>query len=150
METDILLFFLILMRKVQSELWGKDYFKNNVKYGYKNLATNKCIIMSYLQSRTDIWKFSNPVEYVVDHFFPNRVVTTGIVVGRVFLARDELLWMKELPVSSSPNLVNNRLFQIDKHRPGNVLSTASLRKESGQVAIVGESSHRAVGVNSML
>ncbi|KAL0624629.1 putative uncharacterized protein CCDC28A-AS1 [Plecturocebus cupreus] len=37
----------------------------------------------------------NPFQYQVDELLPNGVVTLGIVIGSIFLACDELLWMEE-------------------------------------------------------
>lgn len=57
------------------------------------------------QSRTEASKFKNedeistyqfpdPVQYKVDEFFPDCVMTTGVVVRGVFFASNQLLWMK--------------------------------------------------------
>lgn len=57
------------------------------------------------QSRTEVSKFKNedeistyqfpdPVQYKVDDFFPDCVMTTGVVVRGVFFASNQLLWMK--------------------------------------------------------
>ncbi len=45
------------------------------------------------------------------------VVAPGIVVGGILLAADELLGVEELAVGPGSNLVHNRRFQVDKHRP---------------------------------
>ena len=35
----------------------------------------------------------------------NRVVATGVIVGCILFARDHLIWMEELAVSASANLI---------------------------------------------
>lgn len=51
------------------------------------------------------YHFANPAEYSVYDLLPNGVVTTGIVVGSILLAADELLRVEEPMVGPSPDLV---------------------------------------------
>ena len=57
------------------------------------------------------------------------IVATGKVVGSILLAADELLWVEELAVGSSPNLINHSGFKINKDSTRDMLSSASLAKE---------------------
>jgi hypothetical protein len=45
-------------------------------------------------------------------------VASGIVVGGILLAGDQLLWVKELTVRSGPHLVHHGWLQVDKDGPG--------------------------------
>ena len=45
-----------------------------------------------------------PVHDEVDNLLADGVVTPGVVVGRVLLARDELLGVEQLPVGASADL----------------------------------------------
>ncbi|KAF4374689.1 hypothetical protein F8388_020210 [Cannabis sativa] len=56
-------------------------------------------------------------------------MATGEVVGSIFFAANELLWMEKLAVCSGPHLVNNCWLQINKHGTWNVLSGASFTEE---------------------
>ena len=47
-----------------------------------------------------LYHFSYSIEYTVANFFSHCVVTPGIVVGRIFLSCNELVWMEQLSVSS--------------------------------------------------
>ena len=55
--------------------------------------------------RTD--HLADPVEDEVDDLLAHRVVTSGVVVGRVLLAADQLLRVEELTVGPRANLVCN-------------------------------------------
>ena len=50
---------------------------------------------------------ADPVEDEVDDLLAHRVVTSGVVVGRVLLAADQLLRVEELTVGPRANLVCN-------------------------------------------
>lgn len=58
-----------------------------------------------LQSGTLVSQLPHAVQYDVDQFLADSVVTTCIVVSRVFFARDELLRVKQLAVRSGTHLV---------------------------------------------
>jgi hypothetical protein len=56
-------------------------------------------------------------------------MTTSVVVGRVFLAVDDLLRVIQVLVWSRADLVANAGFQIDVDGPGNVLARRRFREE---------------------
>jgi hypothetical protein len=58
-----------------------------------------------LETRALIRQLANSVENQVDDLLPDRVVTAGVVVGRVLLSRNELLGVEQLAVGPSPNLI---------------------------------------------
>uniref|UniRef100_A0A0K2SVE1 Putative LOC100382917 [Zea mays] n=1 Tax=Lepeophtheirus salmonis TaxID=72036 RepID=A0A0K2SVE1_LEPSM len=60
-----------------------------------------------LQSRALVSKFADSVKYQIHHFLSNRVMSAGIVVGRVFLPGYHLLGVKQLAVGPSANLINH-------------------------------------------
>ena len=47
----------------------------------------------------------------------NGVVSSGVVVGSILLAGDELLRVEELAVSSSPHLINDSWLKIHENSP---------------------------------
>ena len=51
------------------------------------------------------YQFPDSVKDTVNQFSSNSVVSTGIVVGSVLLASDQLLWVEQLAIDSSANLV---------------------------------------------
>ena len=52
-----------------------------------------------------------PVQHQVNDLLANSVVTTGVVVGGILLARDQLLWVEQLAVRASAYLI---LWKQDK------------------------------------
>ena len=65
-----------------------------------------------LQPGTLVSQLPHAVQYDIDQFLADSVVTTCVVVGRVFFASDELLRVKELTVRSGTHLVC-RQFRVD-------------------------------------
>lgn len=56
-------------------------------------------------------------------------MTTGVVIGSIFLARDQELGVEELAVGAGSDLVDGRGVKIDEESTGNMLSTAGLGEE---------------------
>jgi hypothetical protein len=56
-------------------------------------------------------------------------VATGKVVSCVFLARDELLWVEELAVRASANLINDSGLKVDEDGPRHMLARTGLAEE---------------------
>ena len=52
-------------------------------------------------------QFPDPVEDYVNEFPADCVVTTGVVVGSILLAGDQLLGVEELAVGSGTDLICN-------------------------------------------
>jgi hypothetical protein len=56
-------------------------------------------------------------------------MTSGEVVGGIFLSGDELFGMEELSVSTSSNFIDNSWFEINEDRSGDVFSGTSFREK---------------------
>lgn len=65
-----------------------------------------------LQSGTLVSQLPHAVQYDVDQFLPDSVVTTCVVVGCILFARDELLRVKQLTIRSGTHLVCKQ-FRVD-------------------------------------
>jgi len=63
------------------------------------------------------------------------IVATGKVVGSIFLAADELFWVKELAVSTSPHFINDSGLKVNKHGTRDMLPSTSFT-EKGVEGIV--------------
>jgi len=83
-----------------------------------------------LETGTVVGQFSDTVQNQVDDFFTNGVVTTGIVVGGIFLSGDQLFGVEELTVGTGTDFIDDSGLQINKDGSGNVLAGTSLREES--------------------
>merc|ERR1712109_424568 len=53
-----------------------------------------------LKAATLVSKFANPVQNQVHDFFTNGVMTSSVIIGRILFARNQLLGMKQLAISS--------------------------------------------------
>ena len=82
-----------------------------------------------LETGTVISELSDSVKGKIDDFLTNGVVTSGEVVGGIFLSGDELLGVEELSVGTSSDFIDDSGFKIEEDRSGNVLSGTSLREE---------------------
>ena len=58
-----------------------------------------------LETSALIGQFPDTVEYKVDDLLTDGVVTTGVVVGSIFLSSDELLGVEKLTVGSGTDLI---------------------------------------------
>jgi len=107
-----------------------------------------------LQSGALVRQLADPVQNHVDDLLADGVVTTGIVVGRVLLASDQLLRVEQLTIGPGTDLVHHSGLQIHEHGAGHMLTSSCLAEEGaeGVVAtahgLVG--GHMAIGLDSML
>jgi len=88
-----------------------------------------------LQARAVIRKLAQSIEYKVNNFFTNGVVTTSVVVRGIFLTGDDLFWVEQLTVCTGANFVGYGWFQVNEYASWNVLASASFR-EKGVESIV--------------
>ena len=56
-------------------------------------------------------------------------MTTGVVVGSIFLSADQELWVEELTVFTSADFVNWRWVEINEDGSWDVFATAGLAEE---------------------
>ena len=81
-------------------------------------------------------------------------MSTGEVVGGIFLSRNQLLWMKQLTVYSRAHFVDDSGLQIKEDCPRDMLSSPGLAEESVK-GVVPESDslvswHLAIRLNAVL
>merc|ERR1719273_1367990 len=82
-----------------------------------------------LETSALISELSDSVEAKINDFLTNGVVTTGEVVGGVFLSGDELLWVEELSVGSGSDLIDNGWLKIEENGSWDLLASTSLGEE---------------------
>ena len=107
-----------------------------------------------LESGTLVSELSDSVQAEIDDFLSNGVVSSGEVVGSVFLSGDELLRVEELSVSSSSHFIDHSGFQIEEDASGHVLSGSGFREESVEGIISSSNGlirgHLTIGLDSVL
>jgi len=82
-----------------------------------------------LKTSAVICKLADAVKDKVDNFLTNGVVTTGIVVGGIFLSGNDLLRVVKLTVGSGTDFVTHTWLKIEEHSARHVLSSTSLREK---------------------
>ena len=107
-----------------------------------------------LETGALVSELSDSVEAEVDDFLSNGVVTSGEVVGSVFLSGDELLGVEELSVGSGSDLVDDGGLEIEEDGSGDVLSGSGLGEEGVEGIITATDSlirwHLSIRLNSVL
>jgi len=91
-----------------------------------------------LETSTVVSQLSDSVQAKVNDFLTNGVVSSGEVVGGIFLTGDQLFGVEQLSVGSGSDFVNDGGFQIEEHTSGYVLTGTSFR-EKGVESIISSS-----------
>jgi hypothetical protein len=107
-----------------------------------------------LETGAVVSKLADAIEAEINDFLADGVVTTSVVVGGVFLTRDELLRVEELAVSTSADLVDDGGLEIEHNTAGDMLAGAGFRKERVKCVILDTDGlvggHGTVRLNSVL
>jgi len=107
-----------------------------------------------LKSGTVISELSDAVKDKVDNLLTDGVVTTGVVVGGIFLSRDELLRVVELSVGSGSDFIKRSRLKIDEDGARYVLSSTGLGEEGVEGVITTTDSlvggHLSIRLDSVL
>ena len=82
-----------------------------------------------LETSALVGKFSDSIEAKINDFFTDGVMSSGEVVGGIFLSGDELLWVEELSVGSGSDLIDNGWLEIEEDGSWDVLTSTSLGEE---------------------
>merc|ERR1719362_371683 len=98
-------------------------------------STSGVVDKETLQTSAVVSELAHSVQNKVDNFLANGVVTTGVVIGGVLFARDQLLGVVQLAVGTSADLIDHSRLKVDVHSTGHVLASTSLG-EKGVEGIV--------------
>ena len=83
----------------------------------------------------------------------SSVVSTGILIGSIFLSCDQLLRVEELAVGTSANFINDCGLQVYKHCAGHMIASACLTEEGVEGVISLPNGlviqHLAIGLDAM-
>jgi hypothetical protein len=85
-----------------------------------------------LETSASISNLADSLEGEVYKFLSNSVVSSGVVIGGIFLSRKELVRIEELSVSTVSHFIDDRGFQVDKDGSRDVLSTTGIREEGAK------------------
>jgi len=117
-------------------------------------ATERVEDKESLETGALVSQLADAVQDQVDDFLADGVVATGVVVGGVLLASDQLLGVEQLTVCSGADLIDHGGLQIDEDGTGNVLAGAGLAKEGVEGIITTADGlvrgHLTVGLDAVL
>mmetsp|Transcript_9182 Transcript_9182/g.18520 ORF Transcript_9182/g.18520 Transcript_9182/m.18520 type:complete len:581 (-) Transcript_9182:2-1744(-) len=107
-----------------------------------------------LEACAVVRELANAVEHEVDDLLADSVVAARVIVGGVLLAGDQLLWVVQLAVSASANLIDDGRLEVNEHAAGDMLSRAGLREESVERIVATANGlvrgHLAIGLDAVL
>jgi len=107
-----------------------------------------------LETSALIGELSDSVEAEINDFFTNGVMTSGEVVGGIFLSRDKLLWMEELSVGSGSDLIDDGWLEIEEDGSWDMLASTSLGEEGVEGIVTATNGlvgwHLTIWLNTML
>jgi hypothetical protein len=92
-------------------------------------TANSVVQKEALKTGTVVGQLANAVENQINNLFANSVMTTGEIVGGIFLAGNQLLRVKQLTVRTRANFIDDGWLQIDEDGTGNMLASAGLGEE---------------------
>merc|ERR1740130_1721509 len=69
------------------------------------------------------------VEDQIDNFLSNGVVSASKVIGGIFFASDQLLWMEQLTVGAGARFINHSWLEVNHDATGHMLASACLTEE---------------------
>jgi hypothetical protein len=107
-----------------------------------------------LETSAVIGQLSDTVEGEVDDFLTDGVVTTGVVVGSIFLTGDQLFGVEQLTVGTSTDFIDDGGFQIEEDATGDVLAGTSFGEEGVEGIITTADGlvggHLTIGLDTVL
>ena len=117
-------------------------------------TTSGVVDKEALKTSAVISELADPVEDEVNNLLSDGVVTTGVVVGGIFLSGDQLLRVVELAVGTSANLVNDGWLKVNVDAARDVLSSTSLGEEGVESVVASADGlvgrHLAVRLDTVL
>ena len=107
-----------------------------------------------LKTSALIGELADSVEDEIDDLLADGVVSSGVVVGGVFLACDQLFRVEELSVGAGSDLIDDGWLEIKEDGSGDVLSSAGLGEEGVERIVTSADGlvrrHLSIGLDSML
>lgn len=92
-----------------------------------------------LQAFTVVRQSPDSLQNGIDQFLADGVVTSGVVVGGVFLAGNHVFRVEKRSVFTVPDFINDIGLQIDVEGSGNVFASSGFREEGRETIVSGSS-----------
>ena len=113
---------------------GQAFQKKSTETGTRT-STKTVVYDETLKTSAVVGQLTDAVQAQVNNFFTYGVVTTGVVIGGVFLTRDQLFWVEKTAVGTGADLVDGGGFQIKEHASWYEFTGSGLG-EKGSVTVV--------------
>lgn len=65
-----------------------------------------------LEARAIVCDTTNLVQDLINQLLADGVVTTGVIVGRILLSSNHLLWMEKIPIGTCADFVDDIGFEV--------------------------------------
>jgi hypothetical protein len=107
-----------------------------------------------LETSAVVGELADAIQAKINDFLSDGIMATCVIVGRIFLSGDELLWVEELAVCAGADFVDDGWLEVEHHAAWHVLAGASFGEES-VVGVIFDADclvgwHRAVWLNAVL
>jgi len=107
-----------------------------------------------LETSAVVGKLPDTVKAEIDDFLSDGVMSSGEVVGSIFLSADQLFGVEQLTVGSGTDFVNDGWLEIEEDGAGHVLAGTSLGEEGVEGVITTTNGlvrgHLSVRLNTVL
>ncbi|KAF4533311.1 hypothetical protein B566_EDAN004432 [Ephemera danica] len=107
-----------------------------------------------LQASAHVGELADTVQHHIHDLLANGVVTASVVVGGIFLARDQLLRVEKLAVSSSTHLICTSGLEVDEDSSRYMFACARLTEECVEAVIAAANrlvgGHLTIGLDTVL
>lgn len=132
---------------------SRELFQQQRTKARSGSSTNRVKDQESLETAALVGNLSDSINGVFNDFLSDGVVSSGVVVGRILFAVDQLFRVEKLLVRSSSDFIQDGWFQINKDGSRDVLSLSGLGEEGVErVAFLtegGVGGHLSVLVNSV-
>mmetsp|Transcript_29185 Transcript_29185/g.73702 ORF Transcript_29185/g.73702 Transcript_29185/m.73702 type:complete len:506 (-) Transcript_29185:117-1634(-) len=107
-----------------------------------------------LQASAIVRELADTVEHKIDDLLPDGIMAPCEVVGRILLARDQLLWVKELTVRACTHLIDHRRLEVHHDTTRHMLARTCLAEEGVERVVTSSDGlvrrHLAIWLDAML
>jgi hypothetical protein len=107
---------------------GKTFQEEGTETG-TGTTTDSVEDQETLETSAVIGEFTDAVEGEVDNFLTDGVVTTGVVVGGIFLTSDQLFGVEKLTVGTSTDFIDDSGLEVEEDGTRDVFASTSFGEE---------------------
>jgi len=99
-------------------------------------STKTVVYDETLKTSAVIGQLTDAIQAKVNNFFTYGVVTTGIVIGGIFLTRDQLFWVEKTAVGTGTDLIDSGGFQVKEYASWYEFTGSSFGEKSSVTVVI--------------